>query len=273
MQKIPRPLGTTLLLQQLKGDNVDVNVKNRLVKEVINQWLANHYKLNNKPYSIQDICQYLDIDHTRCIREMGRFYGTVMGFKLDSLDENAMKALTRASQSVALGWGTEAMVQAQQQLQVMLQAQGGLYTPFVSAEVNSAMRNVFQAITTHQTVIANILKMEAQPKTKTIEARDITEHQTPQPNQEELVSRQELLKFLSDNFKADGKELGKLSEAELEISTENINGRFIKGIKADDFTKGVIKLPEAKKPDHHQERRLKELEMEPIEMEIEEVMG
>lgn len=143
-QRVPRPLGITLLSKAL-NEEPNPNKKQEIQEELYNlialQYVMGGYQLNKQSMNYMQLSQYmqLDIDKTmslviRATKKQGTLF-----------DQEDILITARENTKRAFFWGTEIWAQMQAQLAILQASQGSTYRPFISSEVNKALTNLMNA--------------------------------------------------------------------------------------------------------------------------------
>lgn len=137
-QRIPRPKYLSLIKE--KEDRVTF---------VLKDYITNGMKLLGKQVSIPELSTITNISVERIISELGNVSGMSTMF-LEGREGLTKSA--RALAEVAIFWGLEDKHSAQKQAAILLGSQGDTYAPFISSEVNRAIKNNMEAT-------SNIMKL------------------------------------------------------------------------------------------------------------------
>lgn len=152
MKRIPRIKGLTILSLSLKEetDPTQIKEKTKAIKyHILNQYFLNNQRLNGEELNLEQIAKHLQLTYIEVLKYMNDSMGFMQGLVIDDQgqiqeDSSIQEALRALKNLIFLGSLNHSQI-ADNQLRTMLKAQGDRYQAFVSAEVNSAMRNVFAA--------------------------------------------------------------------------------------------------------------------------------
>lgn len=134
VRRFPRPFGITQMMVEYHNSKDDTLLQ-RIKKLLINQWLINNGSLSGIPYTINKLAVLLHVDLAE-IRLVMR--DQMLNAKI--WDNQSQKEILQAVMGEQLSWVMEDRMQASQQLDLLMESQGNSYKPFVSAEVNKAMK-------------------------------------------------------------------------------------------------------------------------------------
>lgn len=119
------------------------------VKYLLRDWIVNGMKLLGFPLSIPELSKLTGIQLPRIVEELSVVSGVG---KVFSEGDNGFLETSRAVSELAIFWGLEDKALAQRQAANLLHNQGDGYVPYLSSEVNRAIKNSLDAT-------ANILKL------------------------------------------------------------------------------------------------------------------
>lgn len=260
IKRFPRPMGTTALaLEYQKTQKPEdlLKVQNYL----INQWLLGNGVLCGVTYSINTFSNKLGIDVNQ-----------IRVFMRDRLlssriwDKDKQEALIEALLGEQLAWVLEDRMEVSHQVNLLRDSQGGKYMPFISAELNKALKMKLDSTNSLQSLIRGFTGNGT---------TNIFNQFNQQNNiqQEQGISIEEARKIILESQKIQDKtEEAKLLEAKYDLSSLpevvatkqegvdvskeglNINKQELAQI-TDDY-KGAL---EASSREHHELRR--EIEM------------
>lgn len=132
--RFPRPFGTTPLMVEYHKTK-DPALLKKVKDTLINHWLINNGYLCGTPYTINKLAIILNVE-LRDIRIIMR--NQILNAKIWQADHQ--KEMVEAMMGEQLSWILEDRMAASQQFELLKEAQGDTYKPFVSAEVNKAMK-------------------------------------------------------------------------------------------------------------------------------------
>lgn len=132
--RFPRPYGTTAMMVEYHKTK-DQTLFKRIKDNLINHWLINNGYLCGIPYTINKLAILLQVD-LQDIRIIMR--NQMLNAKIWQADKQ--KEMLEAMMGEQLSWILEDRMAVSQQLELLKESQGDTYKPFVSAEVNKAMK-------------------------------------------------------------------------------------------------------------------------------------
>ena len=151
IKRFPRPLGTTSLAIEYSLTPSDEN-KFRLYNHVIHQWLLSNGKFGGKYMDVNTLSKITGIptDYIQCFMR-----DQVMNSKI--WDKDKQEELLNGLLGQTLAWALEDRLAIKSQVDLLRQSQNGHYTPFVSAELNKAMKMMLDSSTGLQSVIRTFM--------------------------------------------------------------------------------------------------------------------
>lgn len=132
--RFPRPLGTTALAIQYQNNKTAEN-KTALLNYIIHNWILSNGKFGNTPMDISTLSRTLKID-LEYIQTYMR--DQILNSKIwqPELQQDLINGLLGQQ----LSWALEDRMEVIQQIEILKASQGGHYTPFISAELNKALK-------------------------------------------------------------------------------------------------------------------------------------
>ena len=150
IHRFPRPMGVTALSIQYQQDQSDEGLA-RLLDYFINFWFMNNGVICGKPYCKNSLCRLFGIDP--------EYINQFMSNQLTRSrlwDRDKQNELLDGLISEQLAWALEDRMEVSQQLSLLKASQGDKYTPFISAEVNKALKLRLESSTSLQSIIRNL---------------------------------------------------------------------------------------------------------------------
>ena len=132
--RFPRPLGTTALAIQYQSNKTDEN-RQALYNYIIHNWILNNGRFGNIPMDINTLSRTLHIS-SEYIQLYMRDH--ILSSKI--WDPEIQQELVNGLLGQQLSWALEDRMEVNQQIQILKQSQGDHYTPFISAELNKALK-------------------------------------------------------------------------------------------------------------------------------------
>lgn len=152
-KRIPRIAGLTMKVAQLrKAEGPDIELQyNSLKSMVLYQWFLNKGILCGTNYNQGELAQYIG-----CTIEDIQIYlrDSVMSSQIWSKDNQ--EKLVEGMLGQQFNWIYEDRMLIQQQVQILMQSQGGVYKPFISSEVSKALKLQLESTTSAQSFIRTI---------------------------------------------------------------------------------------------------------------------
>ena len=151
IKRFPRPLGTTSLAIEYSLTPTDEN-RFRLYNHIVHQWLLSNGKFGGK---------YMDVNTLSKVTGIPTDY--IQGFMMDQVmnsriwDKDKQEELINGLLGQTLAWALEDRLSIKAQVDLLRQSQNGHYTPFVSAELNKAMKMMLDSSTGLQSVIRTFM--------------------------------------------------------------------------------------------------------------------
>lgn len=150
IRRFPRPLGTTAMMQEYQKTK-DEAVLMKVQDYLISQWLIGNGVLCGVTYDINSFANHLRID-VNYIRMYMR--DRLLSSKL--WDRDRQEDMVNALLGEQLAWAMEDRMEISHQVNVLREAQGGKYTPFISAEVNKALKLKLESSTSLQSIVRTL---------------------------------------------------------------------------------------------------------------------
>ena len=151
IKRFPRPLGTTSLAVEYSLNPNDEN-RFRLYNHVVHQWLLSNGKFGGKYMDVNTLSQVTGIptDYIQCFMR-----DQVLNSKI--WDRDKQEELLNGLLGQTLAWALEDRLAIKSQVDLLRQSQNGHYTPFVSAELNKAIKMMLDSSTGLQSVIRTFM--------------------------------------------------------------------------------------------------------------------
>lgn len=151
--RVPRPFGSTQMINayhKLPEDQKQ-EMMGKIITFFIHQWFLGNGNLCGISYSINELSLFLNIDPSVIHTYMR---DQVVNSKLwdKEIQQNLMEALLGQQ----MAWVFEDRIEIQNQLDLLKRSQMGKYTPFVSAEVNKALKLKLDSTTSLQSLVRSL---------------------------------------------------------------------------------------------------------------------
>lgn len=271
VKRFPRPLGTTALAIEYNKDRGNEENLLKLYNYVIHQWLLMNGLFGGT---------YMDVNTLSLKSGIPRDY--IQSYMRDQVmnskvwDRDHQEDIINGLLGQQLAWALEDRLEISQQVDILRASQNGKYTPFISAELNKALKLKLDSSTGLQTIVrsltgggtTNIFNMFNQQNNDNHVENSITiedARQIVMESQRTLDDKSKEAKFLETNYELEG--LPEVIATKQEgVSAADYGGNFNsnqQGLKeiTDDY-KGTI---ESASKEHHEMRREIEMRIDPDE--------
>lgn len=182
--RMPRLIGITSLLISYHKTN-DMELMNKARSFIINEWIISNGLLCNKSYSLNELSKFLKVEPTyiqSIIRD--RIISSPIWVK--EKNEEILNGLIGEQ----ISWAFSDRMEIQQQLALLKNSQKGKYAPFISGEVNKALKLSIESSTSLQSLIRNFYGNSS-----------ITINQQQNIVHNESLTKEDALKLISENTK------------------------------------------------------------------------
>lgn len=150
VRRLPRPLGTTdMMIQYHQGKSPDI-LKN-LQNYLINQWVLNNGNICGVNFSINGLAQFLGVDPEYIKLNMR---DRILNSRI--WDKDQQEKLLSGLYGEQLIWAMEDRMEIASQVAILREAQGGKYVPYLTAELNKALKLRLDSSNSLQTLIKNL---------------------------------------------------------------------------------------------------------------------
>lgn len=147
-QRIPRPLGLTEL--SFKYNTMyDNEAYNNLIQGLINHYTRNNFHYNGIRMTLEELSINTMVKYEELLKAFNNFeqsLGTI-------IDPKATDDLYRVIISKAIFGSLEDRSLIAQQLNMLLSSQGGSYKPFITGEVNKALKLMLDSTANFQSLL------------------------------------------------------------------------------------------------------------------------
>lgn len=151
IKRFPRPLGLTAMMNEYNATQ-DPSLLSKAQDYLINQWLMGNGVICGVMYDINLLSQKLGLD-INYIRMYMR--DRLLNSKI--WDKDRQEEMVTGLLGEQLAWAMEDRMEVSHQVQVLREAQGGKYTPFISAELNKALKLKLDSSNSLQTIVRNLI--------------------------------------------------------------------------------------------------------------------
>lgn len=149
--RFPRPLGTTALSIKYNKERNTTNLHN-LYDYVIHQWVLSNCSMNGLYMDINSLSSKTGIPmgYIQCYMK-----DSILNSKLWNKDKQ--EELVNGLLGQQLSWALEDRLAINQQIDLLIKSQNGKYRPYISGEVNRALKLKLESSTGLQQVLRNLL--------------------------------------------------------------------------------------------------------------------
>lgn len=152
MKRIPRPIGTTEMASNYNRTNDEEHYQS-LKQIIIHHYLRNNFSYCGRYMNIETFANLIK-ETPISIQKYMASYGKALS---DLNDELTNKDMFRVLSNSVFNFCLEDRSLAHQQLSLLLQSQGSSYAPFISGEVNKAIKLMMDANTNTQQFMRTML--------------------------------------------------------------------------------------------------------------------
>ena len=139
--KYRRPMGTTLMAMNLSNQKQEESYKKekeRFVVYVIKQYINQGFQLNNKPYTLEELANLLEVSNKKLVRIMSNLRGVFF----DIEDREVIKDGLGITVSKIMESTMRDRLKIEAQTERIERALNGQdYKPFISSELSKALTN------------------------------------------------------------------------------------------------------------------------------------
>jgi len=213
--RTPRPKGLTMLSLNYQKDDSEHN-KDRVYKHLINQYTLSGFRLNGVPVSIPELAQIIKMpekDINALISDTGQELGA---FTNPQQIEDTLRSIA----SLSTNWAIQDRGIIMQQIELLQKSQGDSYKPFISGELNKALKTGLDAN-------KNIMELYKAFFTST--STNILNIYGDTPNESQnYVTPEEAFDLLHEGHKSDNRELPQSQNNQLpeHQDNESLNPNF-----------------------------------------------
>lgn len=183
--RFPRPLGTTALAIQYQNDK-SKETKEALYNYIIHNWILSNGKFGNIPMDINTLARTLGITI-----EYIQLYmrDNILTSKI--WQPEIQQDLINGLLGQQLAWALEDRMEVMQQVDILKASQNGHYTPFISAELNKALKLRLETSASLQQVIRTFTGGS------TTNIFNLNQQNNVQQNN--YISREEAMEIITEN--------------------------------------------------------------------------
>lgn len=137
MKRIPRPQGLTNILNLYNNKQID---KENVLQYIVRIYVQSNYTIDGTFYTLLELSNILNTPDSILQRYINKYYENMETIGQTQEALNSQMAWARGVQKMALNLALEGTHFAREQLLTLRFSQNGQYQPFISKEVNSAIK-------------------------------------------------------------------------------------------------------------------------------------
>lgn len=265
IKRFPRPMGTTAMTNeyQKSGNLEDLQ---KVYNYLINHWLIGNGMLCGIMYDINTFSSKTGID-VNYIRVFMR--DRLLQSKL--WDKDKQEELVQALLGEQVAWALEDRMEISHQVNILRESQGGHYTPFISAELNKALKMKLDSSTSLQSIIrtfmgggtTNIFNQFGETQNNQINNQGISldEARTIILESQKVMDKPQEAKLLADRYDIESlPEVVATKQEGVDTTKEGLNMNTAEIRQITDDYKGAMALSSR---EHHELRREIESNIDP----------
>ena len=262
--RFPRPMGTTALAVEYQKTGTEES-KSNLYKYFVNQWFMNNGTICGKPYDSNQLCMVFNIAPSY-LKEF--IQETVIGSSIFSMNSDTQ--VIEGLIGEQLKWVIEDRMEAAQQVNLLRESQGGKYAPFISAELNKALKLKLESATAINNVIRNLTggnsvniftQINQQNNQQINQGISIEEAREIVMESQKVLPKSEEAKLLEAKYAMDElPEVVAVKQIGVDTSKEGLNLNKTELNNITDNYKGAIEISSM---EHHEQRREIEQRIDP----------
>jgi len=187
--RIPRPIGTTYMAMSYQKDPTP-DAKSQLIKHIINSYITQGFRLNGTSYNLTQISILLNIPLETTLEVFSDVSHSLGAL----LSPEKIEDTLRTAMTMSLTWSLQDKGRLEKQVELLLKSQGDGYKPFITSEVNKALKSnldanknimdFFKTLTTANTTVVQIFngsKKEQGDTLNTLQALKLIQDQASLP--------------------------------------------------------------------------------------------
>ena len=264
LRRLPRPYGATSLAIQYKKTKAEKEYR-AFVDFMVHQWFIGNGIICGVSYDIQEIASslHIPVEEIRCKMRDQLIESRIW-------DKDKQDQMLYGLMGNMVSWTMEDRMKVNAQLDLLIKSQGGKYTPFISAEVNKALKLSLESSTALQAVVGRLMGGGG-----TTNIFTFNQQNNDNSVNNNYVTTSEVLEIINENDKQlDKSEQAKLLESKYDLSSlpvvvateqegidtskEGLGGKINQQL-LNQVTDNMKAAMEASDEDHHAMRR--EIEM------------
>lgn len=135
ISRLPRPLGLTNLCKEYHQNETQQN-KEKIYKFLITQFTLNGFRYTNISLSISEFSKIFNIEESTVLKEINELSMGLGSFSNPDQINNTLKSIA----SLSSLWAIQDKGLISNQIELLIKAQGNSYKPFISSELNKALK-------------------------------------------------------------------------------------------------------------------------------------
>lgn len=195
MIRIPRPYGATSLSIEYHKTK-DISIHKQFTDLMVNQWLLGNGSICGKIYDIQTFALSLGID-VNDIRVCMR--NRVLETRI--WDKENQESILQGLIGQMVSWTLEDRLKINRQIDMLTQSQDGKYKPFISSELNKALKLGLESTTSMQSLVQKFMGGGG-----TTNIFNLFQQNNTQENTEVYVTKEQVLEIINDGNKLSSNE-------------------------------------------------------------------
>lgn len=152
--RIPRPMGITQMMNEyhkLENPEQKELLLNKVRNNILYNWFLGNGKLCGKNYSINSMAILLNVEPAYI-----QTYMRDQVLQNRVWDKSVQQEIVEGLLGQQLVWAMEDRMEVQNQVEILKLSQGDKYTPFISAELNKALKLKLETSTSLQSIIRTL---------------------------------------------------------------------------------------------------------------------
>lgn len=268
-RRLPRPNGATALATEAIISK-DANLKKAWVDFMVNQWLLSNGFICGIQYDVQTFAKGLNIsvDEIRV-----RMRDTLIQSRI--FDRDKQEKLLYGLMGELVSWTMEDRMKINAQINLLTKAQEGKYKPFISAELNKALKLGLESGTALQGVLArlvgggttNVFNLFQQNNDNSVTNNYVTTSEVLEiiADENKQLDKSEQAKLLETRYDLNSLPVVVATEQEgVDTSKEGLGGK-INITELNSITDNMKDAMSSADEDHHSMRREIEMRIDPDE--------
>lgn len=151
--RLPRPFGVTQLMNSVSKASITERAElfQKVQNFIIHNWLIGNGLICGKTYNIQELAAFLECEVSKI-----QVYMRDRLLQTRLWEKDKQEEMVEALLGQQLSWVLEDRMDIQAQVDLLKNSQGGKYTPFISSELNKALKLKIDSSTSLQSLVKGI---------------------------------------------------------------------------------------------------------------------